>query len=153
MSAILQSRAAVALISAAATAGLSYWVPINSDLSKAQAVSLHRSQSLTLWMQAQMGEELYQTADISQRLSHYTDSHHPDEEVLMCPECTEGKPRAGSAPPVFMRPTGAIDLVSDFSADAREIRANASSQYLQAKTQRATISHTLQRLRAQKGRP
>ena len=149
--AILSSRAAAVVITAAVTAATVCLVPINSDLSRAQAIQLHRSHSLTLWMQARTGEELYQASDISQRLSHYTEQRPPGVEVLLCPECTEGKKKIGGRPPHFIPPDAAVDLTSDAARDAREIRANAASLYLQARTQRAAIAHTLNRLRSTRG--
>ena len=114
-------------------------------MSDAEVVSLHRGQTRALWLADQIGDTLYQNADLMQRFSHYTAPHPAGSEVVFCPECTEGTTERRKAV-VFVatsEPVAELNL----EETSEELTESLASHLIMLHVQRATLERTLERMR------
>ena len=108
--------------------------------SEGQA-ALRKQQANALWLSDRIGEILYENADLMQRFSHYTDTHSPGVEVLLCPECTA----AADAQSSLSTDGPEVELPVIEAAD--ELSENLARHLFAVRAHRETLRHTLDRFR------
>lgn len=114
-------------------------------MSEADVVSLHRGQTRALWLADQIGDALYQHADLMQRFSHYTEPHPAGSEVVFCPECTEGTTERQGAVVFVVPPEPVAEL--NPAETTKELANSLASHLSELRVQRATLERTLERMR------